>query len=153
MAKLDFPALLKPGMHKLTMSGLQALAVDPFPGATQRAILYQSLMNWINVVTACGASGTLWLDGSFLTEKPDPGDIDCVLWYPRWSSPASATPANEHQIRSLLDKATAKSIYGLDLYIESPTQSELVHRQAYWRGFFGFCHDRVTAKGLAEVGI
>lgn len=153
MAKPDFPALLAPGMHNLTLADIQALAVAPFPNDAQRTGLYQNLMNWVGALNACGVNGTLWMDGSFLTEKPSPGDIDCVLWYPQWSPAANPTAANQQRVRRLLDKPTAKALFGLDLYIETPNQVQLVHRQAYWRGFFGFCHDTVTAKGLAEVGI
>lgn len=153
MAKPDFPPLLAPGMHKLTLIDLQALAVTPFPGDAQRAALYQNLINWVGALNACGVNGTLWLDGSFLTEKPSPSDIDCVLWYPQWSSSVNATPTSQQQVQRLLSKPSARGLFGLDLYVEAPDQLQLVHRQAYWRGFFGFCHDRVTAKGLAEVGI
>ncbi len=151
--KLDFPPLLAPGMHKLTLSDLHTVAVSPFPSDVQRAELYQNLATWAASLTACGVSGTLWLDGSFLTEKPNPGDIDCIIWYPQWLSAEVATVANQQQVTRLLDKPTAKSLFGLDLYVETPDQPQLIHRQAYWRGFFGFCHDKVTAKGLAEVGI
>jgi len=153
MGKPDHPALLAPGMHSLTLAGLQALAVTPFPGDGRRARLYESLLTWIGGLNACGVGGTLWLDGSFLTEKPDPSDIDCVLWSPRWLSPEYATPENEQQVWRLLDKPSARALFDLDLYLERPDQDQLIHQQAYWRGFFGFCHDRVTAKGLAEVSI
>ncbi len=91
MAKPDFPALLAPGMHNLTLADIQALAVDPFPDDVQRTGLYQNLMNWVGALNACGVNGTLWMDGSFLTVKPSPSDIDCVLWYPQWSSVANDT--------------------------------------------------------------
>lgn len=153
MAKPDFPALLQPGMHSLTLQAVHALAVAPFPQDARRQDLHQKLVSWTGALQACGVGGTLWLDGSFLTEKFGPSDIDCVLWYPQWTSQASATPTNEQQVRCLLDKPTAKGLFDLDLYVEMPHQSQLIHRQAYWRGFFGFCHDRVTAKGVAEVSI
>lgn len=153
MAKQDFPALLAPGMHTLTLPGIHALAVAPFPGDARRGGLYDNLQKWTEALNACGVRGTLWLDGSFLTEKPGPSDIDCVLWSPNWLSPANVTPHSEQQVRRLLDKPTVKGLFDLDLYIEVPDQLQLIHRQAYWRGFFGFCHDRVTAKGLAEVNI
>jgi len=153
MAKQDFPALLLPGMHTLTLPGIHALAVAPFPEDARRTGLYNNLLKWTGALTACGLSGTLWLDGSFLTEKPGPSDIDCVLWRPYWLSPTNATPHNEEQVRRLLDRPTAKGLFDLDLYVEVPDQEKLIHRQAYWRGFFGFCHDRATAKGLAEVNI
>lgn len=151
MAKPDFPALLAPGIHTLTLPDLYALAVAPFQSDARRQDLFEMLTTWTSAVRASGAGGMLWLDGSFLTEKPMPDDIDCVLWNPRWLAAANATPPNQLQLQRLLDKPTARALYGLDLYPEAPSPNNLIHREAYWRGFFGFAHDRVTAKGLAEI--
>lgn len=153
MPKPDFPALLAPGIHNFSMPALHALAVAPFAGDAQRNDLYQRFMAWVGALQACGVSGSLWLDGSFLTEKPGPSDIDCVLWYPHWVSAVSNTPANRQRLQRLCERVSARSQFGLDLYVEIPDAAKLIHRQAYWRGFLGFCHDRVTAKGFAEVSL
>ncbi|HDS1811546.1 TPA: hypothetical protein QEM79_002283 [Pseudomonas putida] len=151
MAKADFPALLVPGMHQLTMPDLHALAVAPFPHDQRRADLYRKLSVWTNAVKAVGVSGKMWIDGSFLTEKVHPGDIDCVLWSPYWVDPAGATPQAQAQVSKLFDQATAEALYNLDFYLETPAPDQIFHREAYWRGILGFCHDRVTAKGFAEI--
>jgi len=153
MAKPDFPALLAPGLHTLTLPQLHALAVAPFPQDTRRQDLFDKLTTWAGAVRSAGARGILWLDGSFLTQKPQPNDIDCVLWSPEWATPNSATPANQQQLQRLLDRPTAKAIYGLDFYPERPSPDKVFHREAYWRGVLGFAHDRVTAKGFAKLHI
>lgn len=153
MAKPDFPALLVPGLHTLTLPDLHALAVAPFPLDAQRQDLFHKLSTWAGAVQASGAGGILWLDGSFLTQKPAPDDIDCVLWNPSWSSPANATPANQQQLQHLLDRSVAETLYGLDFYVELPAPNMTFHREAYWRGVLGFAHDRITAKGFAELHI
>ncbi|MDR1229586.1 MAG: hypothetical protein LBK55_11370 [Azoarcus sp.] len=151
MPKSDFPALLQPGVHSLSLQELHDMAVAPFPADAQRLDLYQKLAMWIGALQACGVIGTLWVDGSFLTEKLGPDDIDCVLWNPDWASLASATPANARQISHLLDRTTAENLYGLDLYVVKTALGDVFHEKAYWRGVLGFGHDRVTAKGFAEV--
>ena len=151
MAKTDSPALLAPGMHLLTLQDLEAVAVTPFPGAPRRAELFQGLLLWVGALRAHGLTGTLWIDGSFLTEKECPGDIDCVLWNAAWVDPSAATPEAQHQVAKLLDKASAEALYNLDFYMEHPTPAQVFHREAYWRGILGFCHDRITAKGFAEI--
>lgn len=153
MAKPDFPALLPPGLHTLTLPQLHALAVAPFPLDTRRQDLFDKLSTWTMAVHTADARGVLWLDGSFLTQKPGPDDIDCVLWNPEWATPASATPVNQLLLQRLLDKPTAKAIYGIDFYLEMPEVNMVFHRESYWRGVLGFAHDRVTAKGFAELHI
>ena len=154
MAKPDFPPLLQPGMHNLTIQELYTLAVAPFAQDQRRHFLYEKLIAWVGALQALGVSGTLWLDGSFLTEKPEPGDIDCVFWSPHWvNGGVNVTAAMQQQVAHLLDKAAAESLFNLDLYVELPAPEMVFHREAYWRGVLGFGHDRTTAKGFAEVNI
>lgn len=151
MAKPDFTPLLQPGMHSLTLAQLHDLAVAPFEEDVKRLELFQKLSVWAEAVQAAGIRGQLWVDGSFLTEKDEPGDIDCILWSPRWEDPSFNTPDSNAQLSRLFDHAHAEAIYGLDFYLEMPTPDQIFHREAYWRGILGFCHDRVTAKGFAEI--
>jgi hypothetical protein len=153
MLKPDFPALLAPGIHTLTLPQLHELAVAPFPQDIRRQNLFGKLSTWMYAVRSADVSGTLWVDGSFLTQKPGPDDIDCVFWNPIWVAPASATLINQHQIANLFDRSTAKVLYGLDFYLETPTHNDVFHRKAYWSGVLGFAHDRVTAKGFGELHI
>jgi hypothetical protein len=149
--KPDYPALLPPGIHKLTMQDVFDLAVKPFTTDPQRSVLFENLRLWEAEVKNSGLSGVMWIDGSFLTQKLGPGDIDCVMWNPHWIDAASDTPANRQALQRLFDHSTAKTLYGLDFYLETPPVDNLVHREAYWKGFLGYCHDRVTAKGFAEI--
>ncbi len=153
MAKPDFPALLAPGLHTLTLPELHALAVAPFPLDPRRQDLFDKLSTWVGAVQSSGVTGILWLDGSYLTQKPAPDDIDCVLWNPAWTTPASVTAANQQQLQRLFDRPTARALYGLDFYPEAPAPDQVFHREAYWRGVLGFAHDRVTAKGFAELQV
>ena len=84
MQKPDFPALLKPGIHALTIETLHALAVAPFPMDSRRTELYEKLRLWVTTLRASGVRGRLWLDGSFLTEKVGPSDLDCIFWSRSW---------------------------------------------------------------------
>lgn len=153
MDKPDFPALLPAGMHSMTLERFHEVTVAPFPQDERRRDLHERFTAWISALRAAGVSGTLWIDGSFLTEKPCPGDIDCVFWYPKWVDEGSVTPETELQVSQILGHDLAKALFNLDLYVEIPVNNQLFHRQAYWRGVFGFCHDMHTAKGIAEVKI
>lgn len=147
--KPDFPALLPPGRHRMTLDELRALALTPFPTDAKRADLFGRLLAWRSQLAGVGISCSTWLDGSFLTEKVGPGDIDVVVWSP--SVNRTLTAAEQVHAASLFDRSSCKVAYGLDLYLEMPAPDMQVHREAYWMGFLGFCHDRVTAKGFAEV--
>ncbi len=45
----------------------------------KRKVLSVSLLHWIQLCRSVGAK-RLFVDGSFVTSKPEPGDIDAVVW-------------------------------------------------------------------------
>jgi hypothetical protein len=125
--------------------------VDPFADDAQRLRLFLRLEDWIAKLRVLKVSATLWLDGSFVTSKFGPSDIDCMMWNPTFLG--SVSKSDEGLVKGLVDRATARSLYGLDLYMETPKPLETLHRQAYWRGMFGFQHSGVDAKGFVELAL
>ncbi|MFT3818286.1 MAG: hypothetical protein QM750_11740 [Rubrivivax sp.] len=144
----DAAPLLAPGIHRMTEAELEALAVSAFGASVRRPVLHRQFVGWLNALRAANVSGPCWLDGSFLTAKLDPNDIDLVL-FPSLLVPP--TPALHMTIGPLFDQALVKAQFGLDLYLVDPGAANVMEMTSYWRGWFGFCRDGVTAKGIAEV--
>ncbi|EXU79449.1 DUF6932 family protein [Comamonas aquatica] len=147
--KVDAKPLLQPGLHRLTLEEIKVLTVEAFPGSTKRADLFRRFLAWRAQLKQLGLSGYVWLDGSFLTEKEMPNDIDLIMWSPMIEVPFSDDQQTQAEL--LFDNPTCKAVYGLDVYLAMPAEEQIIHDEAYWKGMFGFCHDRVTAKGIAEV--
>jgi hypothetical protein len=151
LKKADFPPLLLAGIHALTMAELQAIAVTPFLVDARRALLFASFQQWVQKLQALHVQAILWIDGSFLTSKHGPDDIDCMMWDPTTS--VNLTNQQWVEVRELTDRNLAKIRFGLDLYMEKPDEKDRLHRQAYFRGLFGFQHDEKTPKGFVELKI
>lgn len=149
MRKKDFSPILPPGIHAMTLDQFRGVMVDPFEGDSQRLHLFLKLEEWVTALRKLQVEAILWLNGSFVTEKFGPGDIDCMMWNPGFAGSVSA--AEMDQVERLVDRSTARALYGLDLYMESPEPQKLLHRQAYWRGLFGFQHSGTSAKGFVEL--
>ncbi|WP_157421832.1 hypothetical protein [Acidovorax sp. Root219] len=149
--KVDAPPLLPAGIHHLTSFALKELAVDAFPADTRRGELLGKFLAWREALRSLGVGGIAWIDGSFLTSKIGPDDIDLIFWSPSFISPLNSN--QERLLASLLDKAACRALFDLDVYCESPPPHMVMHREAYWKGLFGFGHDGRTAKGIAEVVI
>jgi hypothetical protein len=79
MRKEEFPPLLTAGFHMLTLAQLRELCVGPFSLSRTRASLMDNLERICDKLLEAGVIGELWVDGSFLTNKIDPSDIDIVL--------------------------------------------------------------------------
>jgi hypothetical protein len=151
LSKPDFPPLFAPGIHAISLSELEAVAVTPFPNDTQRAQLFFLFSQWIHSLQALQLRAILWVDGSFTTEKFGPGDIDCMMWSP--SCGQQLTNDQQNAAERLTDRPTLKTQYGIDFFLEYPSVDEKFHREAYWKGVFGFQHDRKSAKGIVELSI
>lgn len=149
--KADAPPLLEAGIHHVTSYRLKEIAVDAFPSDMRRAELFGKFLTWREGLRSAGISGVVWLDGSFLTSKHGPSDIDLVLFAA--TSPKVWPQDQQLQAAKLLDQATCKAVFEIDLYPVDRLDPQFDVIESYWRGWFGFCRDRKTAKGIAEVVI
>lgn len=79
VSKTEFPPLLASGIVPHSMAELYAIAVDAFPRSKSRPMLWDSLSQFCEEFENHGLlPAKILIDGSFLTEKLDPQDID--LW-------------------------------------------------------------------------
>jgi hypothetical protein len=151
MKKADFLPLWPPGIHSVTLDELQAVAVTPFLSDARRAIIFASFKQWIQKLQFLEVHAILWIDGSFLTAKYGPDDIDCIMWNP--SAGKSLTDDQKLEVRALTDRSTVARRFHVDFYMEAPSPGETLHRQAYFKGLFGFQYDGKTPKGFVELRI
>lgn len=77
--KEEFPPLLEPGFHVTTLADLRSGCVTAFPLSKSRAQIMDGLEKFVDMLRSEGIVGDLWIDGSFMTQKLDPEDVDIVL--------------------------------------------------------------------------
>lgn len=77
--KPEFPPLLSPGFHLMTLDDVTRLCVDEFPLSTTRAPIMDGIAHLCETLDNEGIQCDAWLDGSFLTQKIDPRDVDVVF--------------------------------------------------------------------------
>src|SRR5262245_28434346 len=76
---MDFPPLLPQGLHAKTWAEIEAMCVTGIPLSTSRPTLLAGLRALVDRLMAVGVTGELWIDGSFVTQKLEPADVDIVL--------------------------------------------------------------------------
>jgi hypothetical protein len=80
--KPSFPWLLPAGFTTKTLDEVRVLRVDNFPTSTSRANIFDSFVaNFITPLINTGISCDVWMDGSFITQKEDPEDVDILIEY------------------------------------------------------------------------
>lgn len=63
----------------MTLPELRVRCVTEFLQSTSRSVIMAGLEAIIRRFVDTRIEGELWIDGSFLTEKIDPGDVDVLL--------------------------------------------------------------------------
>lgn len=158
LVKADFPRLLEPGFHPMTLAEVKTLCVTNFPASTRRGMIFAGLTGFLSEMSATGLVGDVWLDGSFVTRKPDPSDCDLVISADSAKLEA-LLPTQQELIRKRVRTGhdQTKIVHHCDVYL-FPVYP-LIHtlhvpvtlsQRAYWEDQFGFDHSK-HAKGMAVV--
>jgi len=151
--KDDHPALLPPGNHRMTLDDLRSLCVEGFPHSTSRPRIAAGLEQVLQRVEKAGIRADVWIDGSFLTEKPDPEDADIVL---RISIADLATPTREQTETLDWLNLDLKPEFLCDSYFffvfpgDDARADFGAEMEAYWKRQFGFSRSE-DAKGIAVL--
>lgn len=79
--KFDHEPLLPPGRHYLDLQDVYAIGVEPFRNGARatREQLYLKAEGLIQRLLVLRVPCRVFIDGSFLTKKPEPDDIDLVV--------------------------------------------------------------------------
>ena len=153
--KQDFPSLLADGFHEGTLEKVQGLCVDALPFSASRVRLMAGLRAMVDLLTTDGIRGNLWIDGSFLTTKLEPNDVDVVLEVSE-AMIASATHFQKNRLKWFGSKQPADRNHKLrdytcDCYVfsDDPGSTRMRH---YWKGQFG-CDRSNNPKGIFVLQI
>lgn len=147
---------LNPGIHEYSISEFEEQFVNDFPESRTRLEIYNNFKQWINFLIHIKPPRYLWLDGSFLTKKLDPNDLDLVLFY------RPEDIQNEMECKQILDLINQVSrkfkcdaylslcFEHLDSYNQQSIPPEIRTKRTYWKGQFGFDRND-NAKGIILI--
>jgi hypothetical protein len=79
--KHDHAPLLAPGGHYFSVAELEPLCVGRFAGPSRdrRQTLFYGLEELVQRLLVATIPCKVFVDGSFLTEKPEPDDVDAIV--------------------------------------------------------------------------
>lgn len=76
--ELNPTGLLEPGLHEATLQEVKA-RFGQFQRSDRRAALMAALERYVDEARQSGVAEAVLVDGSFVTAKDEPGDVDCIL--------------------------------------------------------------------------
>lgn len=127
-----------------------------FLATEQRIELFEKYLHYsTELKKACGGQFPQWINGSFCTTNPKPGDIDLVSFIP-----ATIIEANEDAFRQF-SYPVSENRYGVDAYIvkvyieEQRHYNHYIGDRAYWMAQFSRTKlnraGNRFAKGFVEI--
>jgi hypothetical protein len=113
----DTPLFL-PGFHDISLldlkESLTEMLVEPFEGSRRRELLLDRLIALFREASSVCIITEAWIDGSFVTDKEKPNDVDVVLWY---HDVSSISPREQRIYRELKDADLMSFRYHCDVYL------------------------------------
>lgn len=139
---------LSPGIHAKDLQELFDLAVKDYPEGGRRETLWKGFLVLYRRMLAADLHGLeLWVDGSFLTDKPEPSDIDCVLWVPE-EHIDQCTDDQYQKLIELKDVAAIRGKYLTHLHIAPAGDRDNIE---YWERWFGQGRRPGESKGFVRI--
>ena len=146
---------LPAGIHEYDIEGVKSEFVDSFPHSNTRSAILVGLIAYRKDVGSIVEDYEQILDGSFVTAKNDPNDVDCFI-----SINADILNALEPDQKTAFEvlvagKAT-QSKYKVDAYLcafvpeSHPNYHHYRTMRKYWLGEFGYDRNE-NPKGLVRV--
>jgi len=144
------------------------LLVGGFPDSDSRPSIAEGFLRLRATAAEVGVSATQWVDGSFVTSKLNPGDIDVVSFIHSDVLDKLDAPGRQFVVETLAAGPKAKPRYRTDSYFvpvydsTHPFFAQYESVRSYWRKWFG--RGRPTAgtngetpdgphKGMLEIGL
>jgi hypothetical protein len=128
---LDQNGRLPPGKHQATLAEVEEI----FVYNAKRREIFEGLKKLIELLKSVN-SGTIYLDGSFVTAKARPSDID-VCWQPL----LQATKEN---------RKYHKDVFKADIF---PADIVEQNSKKYFLDFFQFDKDSGEKKGIIKIDL
>jgi hypothetical protein len=154
--KPEFPPLLSDGLHPHSKSELKKLCVDDFLHSTTRGKLWENLEEFLIELTKLGLRCVVWVDGSYVTQKINPGDIDLILDFEVSVLDALTIDQCEFIERVGQQKFRSKGLHTFVMYSASSVDlryAESVRLHKTWRKDFGVSYVTKEPKGIAVLEI
>lgn len=146
--------MFPPGLSALTIDQIERICVGGFDLSTTRKVIFKHLLHVISQLTHNRIAGNLWIDGSFVTSKINPRDVDFVLCVS--SVLYDGCSAEQRSVLDWFESEALRTDYRCDGYISiewptsHPLYAEGVGVRNYWTTFFGHTREG-HEKGIAVL--
>ncbi len=145
--------MLQPGLQVMSISDLRELCVGKFDLSHNRAEMMAGIEAIVKRLRKAGILGQLWINGSFVTEKIDPNDVDILLYMDiGFFESASAEQKNVISwfVKELRESDQFDPHSSFNAPEGHPEYGIWDFMTAYWKKQYGFSRQTMM-KGIAVI--
>lgn len=150
---------LEAGLHDMELDGIVEHFVTAFPTSNTRTNIIDGYKKHCQELADLGVACTEFLDGSFASNKSDPGDIDMV-GFMDLDAVDALSPADQIKLKALFSGKATRVTHMCDAYfvptvpVHHPDFDRLRAQRKYWMGEFGYDReDRPKGMIRTEVAL
>lgn len=143
--------LIEAGLHECDMGEFCEIFINDFVTSQSRTIIFQSLKKFLENIIAKYDLYEVWIDGSYVTNKVNPNDVDIVLFFELNDFIMIGQEWNNIRNVAYLDAYFSCAVNQNSLsQLSPPDINTITNKRNYWKGQFGF--DRSdTPKGIIVI--
>ena len=154
-SKFNSHGYLDAGLHVFASDEFESHFVTSFPHSKTRTTILDGYTRHCREIVGLVGACEQFLDGSFVTSKNDPGDIDLVMFID--ATVVDALPHDKQQaLMELVAGPNTRANYHCDAYFcpiypaGHPMSDAARQKRKYWMGEFGYDRSDVP-KGIVHV--
>lgn len=144
-----------PGFHAASLEDVQVRCVDEIDLSTTRQNLMQAFRIVLDCLAAAGVTCEIWLNGSFVTAKIDPKDIDFIAVVEK-----RVYDDGSPELRTIIDSLIERNSWDFPeccdtnvAIIDGPEYAAALGVLSYWKTRFGFSRIHQTPKGIVTIKV
>jgi hypothetical protein len=146
---------LPPGPHTATVEEIKSALVDPFEESNTRPDIHAQWLALRDRVANVISLERQWLDGSFVSSKRNPRDLDLAT-FASSEDVEALDPIQEAELNALTGSTSGLDLLDSFLIVEYPERHPMHAigveiREAFASDFFGRDSRSGTEKGFAQV--
>lgn len=148
---------LEAGLHDMELDGIVEHFVTAFPTSNTRETIIGGYKKHRDELATLGVTCIQLLDGSFVSNKADPGDIDMVGFMDLEAVDA-LSPDDQMKLKALFSGKVTRDSHLCDAYFapvvppQHPLYDQLRSQRKYWMGEFGYDRED-RPKGLVRTEV
>lgn len=140
--------LLNPGFSEYKLDEFEKIFVNSFNESQSRKAIFNGFIKWMKQLLTFCYPDEIWVDGSFVTNKVNPNDMDIVVFVDLIVLYNNKRELEE--MRKFGEENLCDTYIAFSPNEHYPGNIKLVNHRNYWKGQFGFDRED-NPKGIVKL--